>query len=677
MKETVTRFETIQSDAAQRLLDVTARTLEAVLAFDPQSDMQEFILKNGTGVADLASTANSRRPSGVVPQRSNSIASSLRPGTGNRGQNGAEFGVNPSSSSIHSTDQQQRTATSRASGATVTLKSALGRFGRGKSSKGDGDTTTMYGSLPGDVSGSSAVRASTDTARGNAGPLGATVADEQATSSSRLGGDEQPLANKVRGRGGSAGGLMQPMIPMRAGTTATPSVAPQIPVLVPAAAPQVDEEGFSIPPPDRADHKPWESIVGSGAAITGGKPFADKQREDLDDSSSVPSMSRVANLNISNATLGISQSSQDQAALERVRSTLLTATPARRGTTRRDRREVRNTTYNPMAGLDASSVSQLGTMALQATGDSAFGGASASSPASLFSGTPGVGAGRTQSIFSISSGRAAAANPFEGSMEIPGLRASILETVNAILTPSGVARLMVIGEISVSLKDVSSSTPLHLRLDSFEQLEKAAPNPTLLQPVASTPGEYTLDVGALFRQQIGAYGARATVLKYQVHVPQDKISQYVPLNVDARWRFEPQQTSFLLNYAVNGECILTQSSVFGGASIEDLSFVAPVGPTSVSSVMSKPEGQWDEEQKRLYWKLPESLPLSAAGSGGKLLGRFQVQGEGSAQPVQVRWRVPGQTMSQLGVSVLGGAEGLVLEKVARQTISGKYFAQSR
>lgn len=677
MKEAVTRFETIQSDAAQRLLDVSAQTLQSVLTFDPQADMQEFILKNDKGTGLGRSPTTRRPPTRDTPQRSDSVASSVRPTIAGRGTNGgataAEFGAGPSSASIHSTDQQ-RTATRKSGGASSTLKSAFGRLGRGRSNKGEGDVTTIYGNLPDDAAGAgNRVRDSTDTARGEQGP--SLLDDRTVRPTNARQESDEPLANQL-GRAGAAtgGGLMQPMVPTRAttGTASSSSAAPQLP------PPQVDSEGFSIPPADRADRKPWESSTTGGA--NAGNQLLEEEREDLAD---LPPAAKMTNMNISDSPVGVSNTSQDQAALERVRSTLLTATPARRGTTRRDRRDVRNTTYNPMAGLDGTSIGQFGALAPQGTGGSAFSnttGTGAGSPSRVisptFSGTPGVGADRTQSIVSMSSAQGpAAANPFEAPAGSPGLRASIVETVNAILTSSGVARLMVVGEVSITAKDVSTTSPLQIRLGKFEQLEKAAPNPAFLSPISSKPGEYALDLASLTRNS-GA--GRATILKYQVHVPQHKIAQYVPLNVDARWRFESHQTSFLLTYTPNAECLLVQGPAVVPAKLEEVSFVTSVGPTKVSSVMSKPDGQWNEQQKRIHWKLEDGVSLSSSPSGpGKLLARFQVEGEGSTQPVQVRWRIPGQTMSSLdvGLAESSAAGGPVFEEVARQTVSGKYFAQ--
>lgn len=675
MKEAVTRFETAQSDAAQRWMSLTEQTLQATLNFDPQAEMQEFILKNGA--AGGAGLGRSTPSASATPQRrrtmmgrSDSIASSARGGAGSRtngSATGAEFGTaggaagaNSSSASLQSGTDIGGRGTNGGGAGGSTLRSAFSRFGRGRSNKtgGAGDTTTIYGG-PGPGPSRSAdegyatVRPQT-AEQGRRGTLSSL--NENATSRSSF--DDSTVS-----RGGAPpAGLMQPMTPNKAAAAAGVTgagVAGGAAAMSSSTAPQVDSEGFSIPPPDR---KPWE--------VPGGN-LAEEEQEELADgngSGVVPATQRMSTMNISNRPLSPSlDNAQDQAALERVRSTLLTsAAPARRNTTRRDRRDVRNTTYNPLDNGSLSSLGgvgvgggtsrdQFGALSAQSTGNNAF-----ASPTNTFTGTPGLGADRTQSIASVSSASrgAGVANPFEAPAGAPGLRASITETVNAIIGSGGaIARLMVVGEVSIALKDVQSTqSHLHLRLDQFEQLEKAAANPNVLEAIPSRPGEYKLNIESVSRGNTPT----VTLLKYQVHVPADKMARYLPVNVDAKWRFEPHQTSLLINYTSNPECAASES-------VSDLAFNVAVGPTNVTNVMSKPEGSWDAGQKRITWSTNEAT--------GKLLARFQVDGQGAPQGgVQVRWRAPGRTISSLGVELVE-AGGLQFDEVARQAISGKYVAQ--
>lgn len=145
--------------------------------------------------------------------------------------------------------------------------------------------------------------------------------------------------------------------------------------------------------------------------------------------------------------------------------------------------------------------------------------------------------------------------------------------------------------------------------------------------------------------------------------------------VDAKWRMEPHQTSFLLTYSPNPACRVTSGK------LEDLSFVATLGPTEVTGLTARPEGVWNAEAKRIHWSIDEGLALSSASSTpAKILARFQVDGEGQPRPVQVRWRLPGQTISSLGLAILPGATGadgagVMFDEVVRQSVSGKFIIQ--
>ncbi|CAO1631969.1 unnamed protein product [Sympodiomycopsis kandeliae] len=695
MKETVTRFETAQSDAAQRLMTLTEQTLQATLNFDPQAEMQEFILKNGSGPGSrptrAAVTTDTPQRKRTMLQRADSVASSARGSRTNGNGAAPEFGGPgraSSSASIHSYDQGSRAAGAGGGGNTTTtttstLKSAFSKFGRGRANRGAtgtggaGDTSTVYGGLPGeDGLHREQVRGDDDLERG--GTLRPRTADQGVRRGTLSSLNENARSSfDDNDRLNATPGLMQPMTPTRAatsssrGATSTATTAPPVPPIMASTAPQVDAEGFSIPPPDR---KPWETAGSTG----------EEDQEELADSAGsggpAATAQRMSVMNISHRPISPSDNAQDQAALERVRSTLLTsATPARRGTTRRDRRDVRNTTYNPLdngslSSLNAaatpgasSGTSQFGALPPQLTGGSGFGGSS-----NTFSGAPGVGGDRAQSLMSVNSASraAAVANPFEGSVGTPGLRASITETVNAILTSGGnVARLMIVGEIAVSLKDVQNAqSQLHLRLDQFERLEKAAANPAFLQAVDSRPGEYTLDLGSLARsgRSDSGGGQQATILKYQVHVPADKMIRYLPLIVDAKWRFEPHQTSLLLNYSTNPECTTVTSA-------SDVSFAVNIGPSNVTNVMAKPEGQWDANSKRMQWQLDS---VDSSTGGGKILARFQTDGQGTSQGgVQAKWRTIGSTVSSLGIELVDAANGIQFDEVVQQTVSGKYLAQ--
>ncbi len=196
LKETVAKFETAQSDAAQRIMSTSEKTMQQCLSFDTQADMQDFILKNGVLGAD-GTARNGRRPSARPPttssinpwsqsaklgrwpqhQQSHGADSSMRAPAGRtNGAGMGEFGA--SSASIHSADRtvgSTNDASTPSKGAGSTLKNAFSRFGRGRANKDSANTQTMYGGLPDEPAGDSSLSSMTrsNTVRQNSATAGA------------------------------------------------------------------------------------------------------------------------------------------------------------------------------------------------------------------------------------------------------------------------------------------------------------------------------------------------------------------------------------------------------------------------------------------------------------------------------------------------------------------------
>lgn len=321
MKEIVTKFETAQSDAAQRLMQVTEQTMQVILNFDPQADMQEFALRNATSSSRpprreaAAATTTTTTTAAAANQSTNTrppapssgpsaIAATLPTGGSDAyrgaGTNGvSEFGaVRASSASIHSydrpgtatTETQQQTTPSRLGGST--LKSALTRFGRGRSSKNANENaTSTYGNL-GDQTESSMgppSSSSTPVRRGTrGGPAGGGGALEEQRSADSSAYSAAGLGAGAAAVGGAAtaGSLMAPLTPSRKQSSSTPATT--------APPPQVDAEGFSIPPPDR---KPWE--LGAGGAPAAGASLMDgdddeNESRDLSTDAGMPKMTGMS-----------------------------------------------------------------------------------------------------------------------------------------------------------------------------------------------------------------------------------------------------------------------------------------------------------------------------------------------------------------------------------------------
>lgn len=333
--------------------------------------------------------------------------------------------------------------------------------------------------------------------------------------------------------------------------------------------------------------------------------------------------------------------------------------------------------------------------------DQSFTTARPSSPMSLASQGAGSEFGRAGSILSKSTSQqnlsasnvlmpaVSAANPFEAtssptsptSSSSGGLRAAILETVNVLMKGGQIVRVMITGEISLSLKEFGSASgadsgePLAIRIRGFDTFEKSAPNLAYMtSPASSGPGEFELNTLALqaaserVTSEKGASNV-VTILKYQVRLPDNDWAKYVPLAVTPQWKCEPQQTSFIITYSGAASSTFLPSTL-----LRDVSFTIPVS-TPATNLQTKPEGSYSTSANQIKWKMDDIDLSTAAGKSAKILARFATeQGPAQPQPVSVAWKVRGQLVSRhVGIQVAGNVK---LGEVVKLVQSGKYLASA-
>lgn len=278
LRETVAKFETAQSDAAQRLMNITEQTMQIALNFDTQAEMTEFLLKNATAPGGAAPTRSGRAtrestPAPAAPSRSQMLPP-VTPARSrsNGGPATGEFGAASSSASIHSAGGPP-SAHESTPGRGSTLKSALTRIGRGRSNKSsNAETTTTYGALP-------------ERAEAMGPPSDSRITSRAPRLS--LSGGDRPSSSR-REENTSSAGLMAPMLPDVPSVNHSRDVSSRgagcgvmnshIPhrqsTLGRSPAPLVDSEGYSIPPPDR---KPWEA---GGAGAPAGASLMDDDEDE-------------------------------------------------------------------------------------------------------------------------------------------------------------------------------------------------------------------------------------------------------------------------------------------------------------------------------------------------------------------------------------------------------------
>ncbi|GAA6015449.1 hypothetical protein JCM10207_008598 [Rhodosporidiobolus poonsookiae] len=477
------------------------------------------------------------------------------------------------------------------------------------------------------------------------------------------------------------------------------------------ASPQVDSEGFSVPP------EGYDRAIGAGAG--GNSNLMDDDDEPLGDiPSSVPRLSIAPSLPAPGSpSLPQESEAERLAALEAVKNSL--GAPAgglsRRVTARGRRSETgaRNTVYGApggSGGLEPPQPVREGSVSdddvplavvqqqQQSThrrapppppsagskGTSPPLPATPSSPGTSFvpPSPAGISDGRAMSVLSASSSLAASTilarpDPF-ASATTPGVRAEVRETVNVLLKNGEVTRVMVSGEVGVSWRPSSAAgvEGVTLRLPGLDSAEKTAPNAAFLAPSPSgQSGSFTL------LPALAAREGTTPILKYQLSLPVSGpgANAVVPLTLKPSWRCEPGLARVILAYSVNAASpLLTAAeSPFGGegepAQVEDVTVSLHLGGgATASSFQAKPAlAALLPGGKGLAFTLP-ALSAAKAGAEEKLLASIQTEGTAQPTPVAVSWSVKGRTVGAVGVEVEGEGEEVV--ELRRETVSGKYLA---
>ncbi|KAI9334814.1 VTC domain-containing protein [Zopfochytrium polystomum] len=340
--------------------------------------------------------------------------------------------------------------------------------------------------------------------------------------------------------------------------------------------------------------------------------------------------------------------------------------------------------------------------------------------------------------FSVALGSAVAA-PSSGALALqpqqqqpqqqprPVLNATLSETVNALFSSGVVERLLITGEISVELDGglaaigaVVPGQQAVLTVNGIEAIERIVWNEQFVQTSSSaTVGgalfrsdQVAVDVAAVALASAGTGGSGVAasssssqpvvVAKYQVRIDESEYEDYCPLLVSSTWKSEPTQTSVLVAYQYNTELkhkvplrdvrvFVTIDAKDGGSGNEQL---------VVSGVQTRPNGAWDAARRTLVWSVGALEPpnpffdnggssssnsgsvsptLSAASTAEphKLLARFVTGGGGGggARPGTLAVQFAGDSVLLSGVDLscedpaVGGCE---LRRVERRVFAGRY-----
>ena len=248
----------------------------------------------------------------------------------------------------------------------------------------------------------------------------------------------------------------------------------------------------------------------------------------------------------------------------------------------------------------------------------------------------------------------------------PGLNASLVETASAWFEQGTVTKAMVIGQVALAYNPVDiSAGPFgteNIRLDNFTVLEKVAPNPAFIEPVAENPGTYSVDLSKITRTSVAFH--------YQVHLESNNLASFAPIILSPAWKPEATQTSVILHYSLNPAFELGDAT---SVTLQNLVLVVRLEPgVKTTSCQSKPAGTFSRDKALIYWRLGD-VALTRDQPAQSVRARFFTDGEAKPGNSEARWEIIGDQSLSVGSS-LGVSQAASIE--AKQDGEADPFADA-
>ncbi|KAF1963506.1 hypothetical protein CC80DRAFT_486879 [Byssothecium circinans] len=412
--------------------------------------------------------------------------------------------------------------------------------------------------------------------------------------------------------------------------------------------PEKDAEGFSVPP----------SAID---AITEAEREAGLSSGELQP----PPQFK---LDIKNAPIQEEDGDPNAAMADMANTLRAQAVPPRRSGTLRGRRDVRNTIFVPNPATPE--LTSIGEIPAIPSAGSGSGSGSASFPAPAIPPQPispvfklphrnlvseDHAASDTQSVRSgrslSSSTSATIRHP---DMHEPGLNSSLAETVSAWFEQGNVTKALVIGQVALAYNPVDiSAGPFGteiLRLENFPVLEKVAPNPSFIEQLPDSPGNYRVELSKITKTSVAFH--------YQVHLEGDNLAAFAPILLSPTWKTEPTQTSVILNYGLNPKFHLGDAT---SVTLQNVILLLRLEPGSkATSCQSKPTGSFSREKGHIYWRLGD-VTFSRDQPTQSMRVRFFTDGEAKPGNSEARWEISGEQALSVG-SGLSVSQAAPVEK---------------
>ncbi|KAJ3136145.1 hypothetical protein HK100_002071 [Physocladia obscura] len=278
-------------------------------------------------------------------------------------------------------------------------------------------------------------------------------------------------------------------------------------------------------------------------------------------------------------------------------------------------------------------------------------------------------------------------NPFSTALTpskaVIKLQGNITETVNVLIRDGTIEKLLLTGEISITIPPSTAATPdsrFKLTILGTDAFEKFVVNESCATVFTGMEGN-GLDIDLA---KLGSVPNSHIVAKYQVRVPDDEIDFYAPILANPLWKCESHSTSLLLPYEYNTDLIRRLN-------VADLKILATLTDGGdLKSTQMKPDGVWNPERRSILWDVgnfkdpsnPASNPTTVAGSirsdrssvisqdPFKVIARIETTSQATPGTIAIHFKAGG-LLSGIDVDITDHND-IILNEVSKSTVSGKY-----